>query len=310
VDQGSCCQGGCRIESPALSDTLGGKLNYQKSLLSKINFPDATRRVEVVTLFGDTNAKRYGMNVRAKAKQAFVRILLGAACLLLVVILVVTLYYLNEIRVARNDTRSLFAAALNHHGATLRLSDLSPERRSMLLAVEDPAFTRHHGVDLATPGAGMTTLTQGLVKLLYFPDGFQPGLAKIRQTLIAQYALDEMVSKDDQLFLFLNICYLGSEHGHAIHGYENASIVYFGKGFSAITDDEFQSLVAMHIGPDDLKPGTAANSERVQRIRKYLSGHYQPAGLLDVDYNGKRHGSLAEESLMTILRLVTNARPE
>jgi membrane peptidoglycan carboxypeptidase len=250
------------------------------------------------------------MDDNGRAKHAIVRALGGLACLLLVAFFIVTIYYVNEVRVARRDCHALVAAALKRYGAQLSLSDLSPERRAMLLAIEDPTFTLHHGVDLVTPGAGMTTLTQGLVKLLYFPEGFQPGIAKIRQTLIAQYALDAMVSKDDQLLLFLNICYLGHEHGQAIHGYANAARIYFGKEFSAITDGEFLSLVAMHIGPNALKPGTSANAERVQRIQRYLSGQYQPAGLLDVEYKGKQHGTLAEEALIAFLKLVTNARPE
>jgi len=43
-----------------------------------------------------------------------------------------------------------------------------------------------------------------LVKLLYFPDGFQKGIAKVRQTLIARYAFDALVSKEEQLALLLN----------------------------------------------------------------------------------------------------------
>ncbi len=74
----------------------------------------------------------------------------------------------------------------------------------------------------------MTTLSQGLVKLLYFPDGFRPGVAKIRQTLIAQYALDKLVCKDDQLHRFLNIAYLGHKDGRAIHGLADASRSCFG----------------------------------------------------------------------------------
>jgi membrane peptidoglycan carboxypeptidase len=236
--------------------------------------------------------------------------LIGLVCLLLLTSLLVAIYYVNEVRLARRETQALFESAIARYGAQLSLSDLSPEREAALLAVEDPKFTRHHGVDLATPGAGMTTLTQGLVKLLYFPNGFHPGIAKIRQTVIAQYAFDAMVSKEDQLLLFLNICYLGNENGIEIHGYANAAKIYFGKEFSAITEDEFLSLVAMHIGPNALKPGTSANAERVKRIKMYLSGKYQPAGVLDVDYKGKQHGTLAEEAVMAFLRLVTNARPE
>ena len=61
----------------------------------------------------------------------------------------------------------------------------------------------HHGVDLEEPGARMTTLTQGLVKLLYYPNGFKQGVAKLRQSLIAKYALNSIITKDDQLLLFL-----------------------------------------------------------------------------------------------------------
>lgn len=155
----------------------------------------------------------------------------------------------------------------------------------------------------------MTTITQGLVKLLYFPNGFQPGIEKIRQTLIAQYALDACIGKEDQLLLFLNACYLGHEKGQAVHGYENASKVYFGKNFSAISYDEFLSLLAMHIGPNSLKPSTKANSERVGRIKEFLAGRRKPAGLLDVDYVGVKTGTLSEELLMTLLRTLTNSRP-
>jgi hypothetical protein len=249
------------------------------------------------------------MNVIERRKRPFVRVFTALACLLLVLLLVVTTYYINEVRLARHDTQALVEAALKHYGMQLRPSDLSLVQRSVLLAIEDPTFFRHHGVDLETPGAGMTTLTQGLVKLLYFPDGFHPGIAKVRQTLIAHYALDAMVSKEDQLLLFLNICYLGNVHGQEIHGYANAARTYFGKEFSAITDDEFLSLVAMHIRPDALKPGTTASAERMQRIQRYLSGPYQPAGLLDVEYKGVQRGTLAEEALMVLLRLITNARP-
>lgn len=52
----------------------------------------------------------------------------------------------------------------------------------------------------------------------------------------------------------------------------------------------------VHIGTNDLKPGTPANRERVGRIQKYLSGKYQTAGVLDVDYQGKQHGTFAGKS--------------
>jgi len=151
----------------------------------------------------------------------------------------------------------------------------------------------------------MTTLTQGLVKLLYYPDGFKPGIAKIRQTLIAQYALNALVSKGEQLRLFLNIAYFGTENGRPIHGFDAASKIYFGKRVSEITDQEFLSLIAMFIGPDALKPGTENNLRRVKAIEAFMAGKIAPASALDVGYEGKQRGSFAEEALMAFLRLIT-----
>ena len=71
----------------------------------------------------------------------------------------------------------------------LSLEAFGKRRTAMLLAVEDPEFWTHRGVDYATPGQGRTTMTQGLVKFLYF-DHFQPGFAKIEQSLIAWAVLD------------------------------------------------------------------------------------------------------------------------
>lgn len=157
----------------------------------------------------------------------------------------------------------------------------------ILLSVEDPEFFYHKGVDLATFGAGMTTISQGLVKLLYFPDGFRQGIAKVRQSLIAPYALDATVSKEEQLDLFLNIAYLGHSSGEALHGFATAAQSYFGKDFRALSDAEFKSLVAMLIAPNLLIPGSAAHAERMTRIEAYVTGAYHPKCVLDTEYNGR-----------------------
>jgi membrane peptidoglycan carboxypeptidase len=187
-------------------------------------------------------------------------------------------------------------------GSSIDVSVVGAERIGLLLAIEDPTFYTHRGVDLDTPGAGMTTLTQGLVKLLYYPNGFKPGIEKIRQTLIAQYAL---VSKEEQLRLFLNIAYFGTENGQAIHGFDVASKTYFDKRVQELTNQEFLSLVAMFIGPNALKPGTDENFHRLKLIESYLTGKIVPASVLDVRYEGKQSGSFAEEVLIAFLRLIT-----
>jgi membrane carboxypeptidase/penicillin-binding protein len=155
----------------------------------------------------------------------------------------------------------------------------------------------------------MTTITQGLAKLLYFPGGFQQGIAKVRQTLVAEYALDDLVSKDEQLELHLNATYFGSVDGRPIHGLAAAADAYFGKSDRDLTDDEFIALIGMTISPETLKPGTANSATRVARIKRYLAGELVPASVLDFEYVGKPRGTVAEEALMSFLRLVTHADP-
>lgn len=249
--------------------------------------------------------KQHSSLIRSRSARALLLALIGMLLLLAAMVA----HYANEVWVARRDTPALVREAWKRYGRHLKHSELSPHKTSILLAVEDPAFFRHHGVDLDTPSAGMTTITQGLVKLLYFPDGFKQGIPKIRQTLIAQYALDALVPKNDQLDLLLNMTYMGSKNGKPIHGFTNAAQAYFGKDFGALSDVEFQSLVAMLIAPNQLSPGTPAHTERMRLIDAYLSGAYRPASVLDVEYDGKARGSTAEEMLMALLRLITDAKP-
>jgi membrane peptidoglycan carboxypeptidase len=234
-----------------------------------------------------------------------------ALCVALVVVFAaVCAYYFHTVFVARRDTAALVAAALRTYGDELAPSDLSPKRLAWLIKIEDPAFFLHHGVDLSTPGAGMTTITQGLVKLLYFPSGFHAGVAKIRQTLIAEYALDARVSKEDQLRLMLNMAYLGDVNGRSVHGFAQAAQVYFGKDFGQLSDEQYLTLVAMLIGPNAFKPGSVALAQRMELIQEYLAGTRTPASLLDVEYKGVQRGSTAEELLMWLLRRLTPASPQ
>ena len=78
------------------------------------------------------------------------------------------------------------------------LAQIGERRLSILLKVEDPSFFGHRGVDFATPGQGRTTLTQALVKRLYFDGGFKPGFAKIEQSLIARFVLRLILRQKSQ----------------------------------------------------------------------------------------------------------------
>jgi len=167
----------------------------------------------------------------------------------------------------------------------LPLSAIPKHRLDMLLAVEDPGFNRRSGVDFSTPGQGMTSMTQSLVKILYF-ERFKPGFAKIEQSLIARFVLHPAMSKRDQLEVFINRIGFGRSRRRPILGFADASQSFYGNNLDQISDDQFLSLVAMLMAPRDLDPikHKAANAERVRRIKRMLAGQCKPSGLKDVQY--------------------------
>ena len=109
---------------------------------------------------------------------------------------------------------------------------------------------------------------------------------KIEQTLIAWLAINALVSKDDQLTVFINTAYFGTYENKEVRGFAMAARTYYGKHFNELTGDEYLSLVAMLIGPNEfnIKSQPEKNRERVERIKNILSGKYKPHGLRDVYY--------------------------
>ena len=209
----------------------------------------------------------------------------------------ISAYYTVEVVRAREHTRVVVEKALQSEALLLDEDDLTDRQLRILLTVQDPAFYDHHGADLVTPGAGITTITQGLVKHFYFEE-FRPGLAKIKQTLIAAFALDPLVSKDDQLRLFINTCHLGSKDGQAIQGLENAAQAYYGESFQDLNEDEYISLVAMLIAPGTFSVDRypERNADRAARIKLLISGEYQPKGVFDL-YYGKVSEDIRQDGL-------------
>lgn len=213
----------------------------------------------------------------------------------------ITIYYSIEIIHAKKVTQDVIIKGIKEkkvklldgsvHHLPLTLSQLTEQQKNCLIKVMDPGFYQHDGTDFHTPGTGLTTLTQALVKKLYFKR-FKAGIAKIKQTLLAVFVLDPMVSKKDQLFLYINICYLGNVDGREIIGFEEASKSYYNKMFSDLTENEYLALVATLVAPNtfNIIDHPQWNTERVKRIKMLISGKYTPKGLMDQYY-----GPLAQE---------------
>ena len=203
--------------------------------------------------------------------------------ILILAIAAIILYYGYAVVKARINTPSIVSGILSSGQIELPLDALSMERQEILLKVEDPAFYSHHGVDFVTPGAGWTTITQNLAKHFYFDD-FQQGIMKIKQTLCAWLALDALVDKRTQLTIYINTAYFGN----GAFGLKDAAATYFNKEVDELTDDEYLSLLASLISPNELNIFDHAeeNALRVRRIHMLLSGEYTPQGLFDITYQG------------------------
>jgi len=189
---------------------------------------------------------------------------------------------------ARSKTQEIFSSILESDKIKIKLQDLSTKRKKSLLAVQDPKFYEHSGYDFTTPGAGVTTITQAMTKYLYF-NKFTKGFKKIEQTLIAWLAITPMVTKDEQLTVFINTAYLGTVDGKDVRGFAEASRVYYKKPFNELTETEYLSIVAMLIAPKtfSIKNHSERNSKRVELIKKLIKGEYMPTQNNDIFYGQK-----------------------
>lgn len=201
--------------------------------------------------------------------------------LLLVLLGVLGLMAYEGWRVLRAQalTPDYFAEYQDDSYAGLRWSDLSARQQAILIAVEDPAFFTHRGFDLSTPGAGKTTITQALVKRLYF-DPFRPGFAKLEQSLIARFAVEAQVPKEAILTAFLDQSWFGEGQT----GFAAAAEAQFGKPVNQLTETEFIALVARLVGPAHYTPGSDALAERSARIARLLAGDCAAQSNGDVYY--------------------------
>lgn len=209
----------------------------------------------------------------------------GWALLALATIFVLRIFI--DIAVQRTKTPHYVKGELALLSDTVRASDLTPDQLEMLLAVDDPTFFQHNGIDFKTPGQGLTTISQSVGKKLYFHP-FIPGIRKFRLVYLSRWALDPTVSKDQQLSLYLRILWYGTHENKSITGLGNAVRTYFGREIAELSRHEFLSLIAMHPAPKQFHflDNPKNNEDRVARIEMVLSGSYEPEGLLDTYYDG------------------------
>ena len=146
-----------------------------------------------------------------------------------------------------------------------------------VLAIEDRRFYLHPGVDairtvgaIVTNGAGNrpylvggSTLTQQLVKNFFLSPE-----KTIRRKLLEQtmaLILEQRLSKDEILELYLNEVYLGQRGSFAIHGVAEAAHLFFGRSIANVTLAEAATIAGVIQSPASHSPFTSPDRSRQRR---------------------------------------------
>ena len=129
------------------------------------------------------------------------------------------------------------------------------------IAAEDASFFKHGGVNfiaigrafLANLKAGRTvqggsTITQQTAKTILLSSE-KTYIRKIKDVLLA-YKMEENLSKEDILYLYLNQIYLG----HGAYGVMEAAKVYFRKNLDELTNAEIAMLAGLPQAPSRYSP--------------------------------------------------------
>ncbi|MBS0876676.1 MULTISPECIES: peptidoglycan glycosyltransferase/peptidoglycan DD-transpeptidase MrcA [unclassified Tatumella] len=143
----------------------------------------------------------------------------------------------------------------------LKLNQIPPEMVKAFIATEDSRFYEHHGVDpvgvfraasiaLVSGHAsqGASTITQQLARN-FFLTPEKTLMRKIKEAFLA-IRIEQLLSKDEILELYLNKIYLG----YRAYGVGAAAQVYFGKNVDQLTLSEMAMIAGLPKAPSTFNP--------------------------------------------------------
>jgi penicillin-binding protein 1A len=163
-----------------------------------------------------------------------------------------------------------------YYGQGVRLGELPRYVPEAFLAIEDQRFYEHGGVDrqavlraaisnllsLHTRQGG-STITQQLCKNLFLTP--EQTIRRKLQEMILAKRVEDKLSKDEILELYLNRIYMGER----AYGIDAASRIYFGKPATALTVAEAAMLAGLPKAPSAYAP-TRAFAKATERQRTVL----------------------------------------
>jgi len=157
------------------------------------------------------------------------------------------------------DRNDQLVCSINHEDnrKTVQLARISKYVQDAVIAAEDRHFYEHHGVNYSSILRAMSanllagrvveggsTITQQLVKNLFFPEARRTLVRKVAEAIVAQQ-IESRYSKQQILAMYLNEIYFGN----GARGIEQAAEIYFGKDAASLTLSESAFLAAVINAP-------------------------------------------------------------
>lgn len=141
------------------------------------------------------------------------------------------------------------------------LSQMPPELVKAFIATEDSRFYEHHGVDpvgifraasvalfSGHASQGASTITQQLARNFYLSPE-KTLMRKVKEVFLA-IRIEQLLSKDEILELYLNKIYLG----YRAYGVGAAAHVYFGKSVDQLSLSEMAVIAGLPKAPSTFNP--------------------------------------------------------
>jgi len=168
----------------------------------------------------------------------------------------------------------------------ITLEEMSPYLPNAYIAIEDERFETHHGVDIKGTGrailsfvtnfgkstaGGGSTITQQVVKNVT-QDKDSRGMAGVIRKLkewVKAYQIEEVMSKDDILELYLNLIFVGGKENR---GVEIGSQYYFNKSAKDLSIAECAFLAGINHSPNAYNPysGKDVTEKTAKRTKTVL----------------------------------------
>ncbi len=180
----------------------------------------------------------------------------------------------------------------NERRQLVAYEDVPPHVVDAFVAGEDSTFFEHAGIDyqsilraawvnLRAGGVeqGASTITQQTVKTLLLTPERQLR-RKVREMILAR-SLEQHLSKQEILYLYLNQIYFGS----GAYGIGEAARTYFGKPVTELSVSEAALLAGLPKAPSRYSP--FASPERAEGRRRYVLRRMREDDLIDEETYGE-----------------------